>query len=63
MLVVVLGNDLLEDIANGCCHEEQNPDYTRLVLTEPARTGTAGYRKWARDLRGILNRMISYTLI
>ncbi len=56
MLAVVVGNDLLEDIANGCCCKEQNQDYTRLALTEPARTGTAGYRKWAQNLRGILNR-------
>ncbi len=56
MPVVVLGNDVLEYIANYCCCEEQNPDYIRLALTEPVQTGTAGYHKWARELREVLNR-------
>lgn len=51
MPVVVFGNDTFRYVTGLCRCEEENPDYTRLTIPEPARTGTGGYQQWAQGLR------------
>lgn len=51
MPVVVFGNDTFKYIAGLCRCEEENPDYTRLAISEPVRTGTDGYSQWVRWLK------------
>lgn len=51
MPVVVFGNDTFKYITGLCRCEEENPDYTRLAIPEPARTGTDGYGQWVRDMK------------
>jgi hypothetical protein len=50
MPVVVFGDDTFKHIAGLCRCEEENPDYTRLTIPNPALMGTDGYSQMGTGL-------------